>query len=163
MTDKELFDFLDINEIGVGYYLEIHYNRLYPEVFHGGVVFKELQFGGRIIHTQLGELNLPEEKWYLILHNNVVGLFGVSAENITKLMLLEKRGLTSTEYNKILEEQDIKFRDVIVDIDNKVQIATMFNSQIQKDDDGDEFFTILNPEGFFNCYLQGLTSLRKGK
>jgi hypothetical protein len=165
MTDKDFTDFLDTHEIGVGDFLEIHYNRLYPEVFHGNVVLKDLQFGGRIISTQVGELNLPEKKWYLIVHNNIIGVYGVSAQNVTKLTLLERRGFTSSEYLRILKEQNINFGDVIVlvDVDKKVQLATMFDAKLQKDDDGDEFFKILNPNGVFNCYLQGLTSLRRGK
>jgi hypothetical protein len=165
MTDKDFADFLNTNEIGVGDFLEIHYNRMYPEVFHGNVVVKDLQFGGRIINTQAGELNLPEKKWYLIVHNNIIGVFGVSAQNVTKLTLLERLGFTSSEYLRILRAQSIKFGDVIVlvDVDKKVQLATMYDSTLQKDQDGDEFFKILNPNGVFNCYLQGLTSIRKGK
>jgi hypothetical protein len=165
MTDKELSDFLEINEIGVGDYIQINYNRLYPEVFHGNVVLKDLQFGGRTINTQVGELNLPEERWYLVLHNNIIGVYGVSAQNVTKLTLLERRGFTSSDYLKILNAQNINFGDVIVlvDIEKKVQLARMFDPKLLKDDDGDEYFKILTKEGVFNCYLQGLTSLRKGR
>lgn len=164
MTEQELRNFLDTNEIGVGDYLQINYNRLYPEVFHGNVVLKDLQFGGRTINTQVGELNLPEERCYLVLHNSIIGVYGVSAQNITKLKLLERIGFTSSDYLRILKDQDIKFGDVlvIVDIEKKVQLATMFDTNLQKDEDGDEFFKIFNPNGVFNCYLQGITSLRKG-
>ena len=57
MTDKELLDFLETKEIGVGDYLQINYNRLYPEVFLGNVVLKDLQFGRRTINTQVGGTN----------------------------------------------------------------------------------------------------------
>lgn len=165
MTEQELRNFLDTNEIGVGDYLQINYNRLYPEVFHGNVVLKDLQFGGRTINTQVGELNLPEERWYLILHNNKIGVFAVSAQNVTKLTLLDRIGITTSEYLLILKEQNINFGDVIVlvDVDKKVQLVNMFDPKLLKDVDGDEYFKILTKEGVFNCYLQGLTSLRKGR
>jgi hypothetical protein len=165
MTDKELFDFLETNEIGVGDYLQINYNRLYPEVLHGNVVLKDLQFGNRTINTQVGELYLPEERWYLVLHNNIVGVYGISAPNVTKLTLLERRGLTSSEYFKILKEQDIKLGDIVVlvDVEKKVQLARIMDTSLLKDEDGDEYFKILTNEGVFNCYLQGLTSFRKGR
>jgi hypothetical protein len=165
MTDKELFDFLETNEIGVGDYLQINYNRLYPEVFHGNVVLKDLQFGNRTINTQVGELYLPEERWYLVLHNNIIGVYGISAPNVTKLTLLERRGLYSSEFIKIIKEQDIKFGDIVVlvDVEKKVQLARIMDTSLLKDEDGDEYFKILTNEGVFNCYLQGLTSIRKGR
>jgi hypothetical protein len=165
MTDRELSNFLETNEIGVGDYLQINYNRLYPEVLHGNVVLKDLQFGGRTINTQVGELHLPEERWYLVLHNNIVGVYGISAPNVTKLTLLERRGFTSSEYFKILKEQDIKLGDIVVmvDVEKKVQLARIMDTSLLKDEDGDEYFKILTNEGVFNCYLQGLTSFRKGR
>lgn len=165
MTDQELVNFLEVNQIGVGDLLEIHYNRFYPEVLYGNVVLAQLQHGGKTINTQVGAINLPEERWYLILHNDKVGVYGVSSMNVKRLKLLERRGITATIYNTIIKEQDIKLGDVIVlvDVDNNVQLANMFDSKLQRDDDGDEFFKIMNPKGVFNCYLQGISSIRKGK
>jgi hypothetical protein len=165
MTDQELVNFLEVNEIGVGDFLEIHYNRFYPEVLYGNVVLAQLQYGGKTINTQVGAINLPEERWYLILHNDKVGVFGISSVNVKRLKLLERRGITTTVYNAIIKEQDIKLGDVmvLVDVENNVQLANMFDSKLQRDDDGDEFFKILNANGVFNCYLQGLISIRKGK
>ena len=165
MTDQALIQFLNDNEIGVGDFLKIHYNRFYPEVLHGNVVLKELQFGGKSINTQVGIINLPEEKLYLILHNDTVGIFGISSLNIKQILLLERRGLNSESFRNIIKSQEVKFGDVlvIVDVEKKVQVVRMFDSNLQKDEDGDEFFKILNSEGVFNCYLQGISSIRKGK
>jgi ribosomal protein L15 len=79
--------------------------------------------------------------------------------------LLERRGFTSSEYFKILKEQDIKLGDIVVlvDVEKKVQLARIMDTSLLKDEDGDEYFKILTNEGVFNCYLQGLTSFRKGR
>jgi hypothetical protein len=163
MTEKELLNFLVTNEIGVGDLLELNYRRLYPEVYCGNVVLKELQFGRKTIKTQFGELNLPEERWYLILHNNNIGAYGVSAQYITKIELLQRRGITPTGYYETITNQNIKNGDliVIIDVDKKVQLVTILDTTLNKDADGDDYFKVLTPKGAFNCYLQGVTSLRK--
>jgi hypothetical protein len=163
MTDKELENFLEENEIGVGDILEVNYFRMFSEVITGSVVLKTLQFGGRTINTQVGELILPEEKLYLIIHNNRYGALGMSSQFIKNIILLERRGLTVSSYYKLILDQSIKSGDLIsyVATDSSIQQVIMKDPQLDIDEDGDEFFKILNNDGVFNCYLQGLTSLKK--
>lgn len=163
MTDKELVNFLEEKEIGVGDILKVNYFRMFSEVITGSVVLKTLQFGGRTINTQVGELTLPEEKLYLIIHNDRYGALGMSSQFIKNIILLERRGLTASGYKDLIFSQNIKFKDEIqiVDNTNTSQIVTMFSPDLEKDEDGDEFFRISNAKGIFNCYLQGLTTLKK--
>ena len=163
MTDKELLDYISINEIGVGDLLEINYFRMFTEVVRANVVLKKLQFGGKTINTQMGELTLPEEKFYFILHNYMTGAFGMSSKYIKSIKLIERRGLTVSSYNKLILDQSIKSGDLIsyVGTDSSIQLVIMKDPQLDIDEDGDEFFKIVNNDGVFNCYLQGLTTFKK--
>lgn len=163
MTDNELLTFLEENQIGVGDLLQFKYFRLYPEIFTGNVVLKNLQQGSRVISTQLGPLSLPENKLYLILHNNIVGVYGVSSQFISNMVLIERRGITPNLYHLSIQNQSIVSGCNIsyVDIDDNVQFVKIIDTKLQKDFDGDEYFIIHNGKGIFNCYLQGIKSLKK--
>ena len=103
MTDQEIIAFFEKEKVHGGDTLRFCYSfGIIPKTLQGILYHKEFVFGGRAINTKLGPLNLPQLQNYLLLSNDINGLFAVSSSNISELAVSNRRAINAQEYSQFV-------------------------------------------------------------
>jgi hypothetical protein len=166
MTEQEISKFFEQDNVRIGDTIRFSYSYgMFPQIIRGKLYSKEFVLGGRVINTKLGPLNLPEPKNYLILHNNLNGLFAVSANYISDLELESRRAINANEFNQFVNDNNIRKDDevIIIEVDNRLLKTKIYDPQLKLDEDGDEYFLLYLDGEIQMFFLQAIGEIIKPK
>ena len=164
MTEQEINEFIESENVRIGDTLRFNYSYgMFPQLIRGKLFLKDFILGGRVINTKLGSLNLPEAKNYLILHNNINGLFSVSATFISNLEVESKRAINANEFNQFVKDNNVKKGDeiVIIEIDNRIFKTKIVDANLRIDEDGDKYFLLELNDEIHMFFLQSISEIKK--